>query len=128
LVLSELTERNPPRALLSDRYGKRERRIGKEVPLKRNVAIFPLFLAVGIALALSACASGPSNSGPSNSDPSGGVQVIRADGSSITLGNVFLSDDENNLRIADEHCRKFGKVAQFVAEVKAQRLYNCVAP
>ncbi len=95
--------------------------------MKRNVAIFPLFSAVGIALALTACASGASNSGPSNSGPSSGVQVIRADESSITLGNVF-PDDENNLKIADEHCGKFGKVAQFVIEVKAQRLYNCVAP
>ena len=53
---------------------------------------------------------------------------LMADGSSITLENVLFPDDENNLRIADEHCRRFGKVAQFVAEVKAQRLYNCVAP
>ena len=96
--------------------------------MKRNVAIFPLFLAVGIALGLTACALGPSNSGPSIPDPSSGMQIIRADESSITLGNVLFSDDENNLRIANEHCSKFGKVAQFVAEVKAQRLYNCVAP
>jgi hypothetical protein len=97
--------------------------IGKEVPMKRNVAIFPLLLAVGIALGLTACASGPSNSGPSS-----GVHVISADESSITLGNVFFPDDENNLRIADEHCRKFGKVAQFVDEIKAQRRYSCVRP
>jgi len=96
--------------------------------MKRNAAIFLLFLAVGIALALTACASGASNSGPSNSGPTSDVQVIRADQSSITLGNISFSDDENNLRIANEHCSRFGKVAQFVAEVKAQRLYNCVAP
>ena len=97
--------------------------IGKEVPTKRNVAIFPLLLAVGIALGLTACASGPSNSGPSS-----GVQVISADASSITLGNVFFPDDENNLRIANEHCRKFGKIARFVAEIKSQRQYSCVSP
>ena len=96
--------------------------------MKRNVAIFPLFLAVAIALGLTACASGPPNSGPSNSGPSSGVHVISADASSITLGNVFFPDDENNLRIADEHCKKFGKVAQFVAEIKAQRQYSCVSP
>ncbi len=91
--------------------------------MKRNVAIFPLLLAVGIVLGLTACASGPPNSGP----PSG-VTVISADESSITLGNVFFPDDDKNLRIADEHCRKFGKVAQLVEQIKAQRRYSCVRP
>jgi hypothetical protein len=117
-----------PRELSSETYGNKERRIGKEIPMKRNVAIFRLFLAMGIALGLTACAAGVSNSGASNSSPSSGVQIIRADESSVTLGNVFFPDDENNLRIANEYCRKFGKVAQFVAEVKAERVYNCVAP
>ena len=91
--------------------------------MKRTVAIFPLLLAVGIALSLAACASGPPNSGP----PSG-VHVSNADESSITLENVFFPDDENNLRIANEHCKKFGKVAVFLDQIKAQRRYRCVPP
>jgi C4-dicarboxylate transporter len=91
--------------------------------MKRKVVIFPLLLAVGVALGLTACASVSSNS-----DLSSGVHVLSADESSITLANVFFNDDENNLRIADEHCRKFGKVAQFVGQAKDQRRYNCVRP
>ncbi len=85
--------------------------------------ISPLFLVVGIALGLTACASGPPNSGPSS-----GVHVSSADESSITLGNIFFPDDENNLRIANEHCKKFGKVAVFLDQIKAQRRYRCVGP
>jgi len=91
--------------------------------MKRNVAIFRLLLAVGIALGLTACASGPPQSGPPSP-----VHIESADESSITLANVFYPDDENNLRIANEHCSKFGKVARFAEQMKARLRYSCVPP
>jgi len=91
--------------------------------MKRNVSIFPLLLAVGITLSLTACASGPPKSGPPSP-----VQIESADESSITLANVFYPDDENNLRIANEHCKKFGKVARFPEQMKARLRYSCVPP
>lgn len=55
-----------------------------------------------------------------------GVRIESANAAGVTLKRIFFSNDSNNLRIADEHCAKYGKVAQFVSREKDRRRYNCV--
>lgn len=55
-----------------------------------------------------------------------GVRIESANAAGVTLNRIFFSNDSNNLRIADEHCAKYGKVAQFVSREKGRRRYNCV--
>lgn len=56
-----------------------------------------------------------------------GVRIESANSAGVTLHRIFFSNDANNLRIADEHCAKFGKTAQFVSRENDRRRYNCVA-
>ena len=55
-----------------------------------------------------------------------GVRIESANAAGVTLKRVFFSNDSNNLRIADEHCAKYGKAAQFVSRENDRRRYNCV--
>ncbi len=55
-----------------------------------------------------------------------GVRIENGNAAGVTLERIFFSNDTNNLRIADEHCAKYGKVAQFVSREKDRRRYNCV--
>lgn len=57
-----------------------------------------------------------------------GVRIDSANAAGVTLKRVFFSNDANNLRIADEHCAKYGKVSQFITKEKDIRRYNCVQP
>jgi len=78
-----------------------------------------------LALALAGCVvSPPASTGGSDL----GVRILSANEASITLTNIFFSNDANNLRIADYHCNKYGKVAQFVSREKDRRRFNCVKP
>lgn len=78
-----------------------------------------------IALTLNGCVVSPPASTGGNDL---GVRILSANEASITLTNIFFSNDANNLRIADHHCKKYGKVAQFVSREKDRRRYNCVKP
>ena len=78
-------------------------------------------------LATAGCAS----SGTGSTDQTwtfGQPRILCANEASITLTNIFFSNDANNLRIADEHCKQYDKVAQFVSREKDRRRYNCVKP
>lgn len=80
---------------------------------------------VSLALALASCVvAPPASTGGSDL----GVRILSANEASITLTNIFFSNDANNLRIADHHCNKYSKVAQFVSKEKDRRRYNCVKP
>jgi hypothetical protein len=82
-------------------------------------------ILLSMILAAVACATGAP---PTDSGSALGPKILSANEASITLTNIFFSNDANNLRIADEHCQKFGKVAQFVSREKDRRRYNCVRP
>ena len=77
-------------------------------------------------LALVGCAPTDRNAPPGESMV--GVRVESANEAGITLHRIFFSNDANNLRVADNHCRKYGKVAQFVSRENDRRRYNCVKP
>lgn len=55
-----------------------------------------------------------------------GVRLQSANSAGVTLTRIFFSNDSNNLRVADAHCAKYGKAAQFVARENDRRRYNCV--
>ena len=57
-----------------------------------------------------------------------GVRIENGNSAGVTLYRIFFSNDSNNLRIADEHCAKYGKVSQFVSRENDRRRYNCVQP
>jgi peptidoglycan hydrolase-like protein with peptidoglycan-binding domain len=57
-----------------------------------------------------------------------GVRIENGNSAGVTLYRIFFSNDTNNLRIADEHCAKYGKAAQFVSRENDRRRYNCVQP
>lgn len=84
-------------------------------------------ITLGVCLVISACVA---PNGASQQRPSGegalGVKIESANDVGITLNHVFFSNDANNLRVADEHCKKFNKSAQFVSREKDRRRYNCV--
>lgn len=87
-----------------------------------------LFIGCAIIATLSACAAPSGANRPDVPQGEGmlGVRIESANDAGITLTRIFFSNDANNLRIADEHCKKFGKSAQFVAREKDRRRYNCV--
>lgn len=82
---------------------------------------------LGVCLVISACAAPNSVSQQRpNGEGALGVKIESANSAGITLNHIFFSNDANNLRIADEHCNKFKKSAQFVSREKDRRRYNCV--
>lgn len=56
-----------------------------------------------------------------------GVRIESGNAAGVTLHRIFFSNDANNLRVADQHCAKFKKVAQFEARENDRRRYRCVA-
>lgn len=56
------------------------------------------------------------------------VKVESSNAAAVTLTKIFWSNDANNQRVADSECKKYGKVAQFVARERDRRRYNCVTP
>lgn len=54
--------------------------------------------------------------------------VVSGNEISVVIGRYFFTDEAGRLKVADEHCKRFGKLAQFVSiDKRAERAYyNCV--
>lgn len=98
------------------------------VVVSRKSAMFMqrslISLVLILILAFAGCVAPPPSASTGGSDL--GVRIQSANAASITLTNIFFSNDANNLRIADHHCNKYDRVAQFLSREQDLRRYNCI--
>lgn len=69
-------------------------------------------------------------------ESSGGLldsRILAGNEAGVTLRQSFFSTQQGRLQVADEHCKKYGKVAQ-LAQIQERKgysneiSYNCVRP
>lgn len=96
--------------------------------MKQNFAVLAGLVVASTLAGCAAPVAAPQNGNVSAKQGIVDVKVESSNSASVTLTNIFWSNDANNQKVADSECAKYKKVAQFVAKERDRRRYNCVKP